>query len=1063
MPQSHLKFHSSHGKRNVLVADDEFINREILGAILQEDYEVLFAADGSETLDLMRQNRETLSLVLLDLLMPKMSGIEVLKAMRADAELSKIPVIVLTSEQSAEIESLKLGAVDFIPKPYPDAGVVLARVQRNIEFNEDRETLASTERDALTGLYNKEFFFRYAEQFDQFHHDLEMDAILLDINHFHMINERYGKAYGDEVLQRVGEKVHEIVQDSGGIVSRRESDTFMVYCPHRSDYKAILETASIGLSGEQTSDNRVRLRMGVYSNVDKTIEMERRFDRAKLAADMVKGSFTNPIGIYDSNMHDRELYAEQLIEGFSRAIANNEFTVFFQPKFDVRPSTPVLASAEALVRWVHPELGMVSPGIFIPIFEENGLIHQLDEYVWRETARQVRRWKDAFGFSVPISVNVSRVDLYDPDLLNTLKTILFENDLSASDLMLEITESAYTQDSVQIVETVGKLRAYGFFIEMDDFGTGYSSLNMLSSLPIDALKLDMQFIRTAFKEGGTTQMLDVVIQIAKLLAVPVVAEGVETELQLDTLRHLGCDLIQGYFFSKPVPAKDFEAFILQKKEAMKNAVPEEDRFASASAVLLEKQNASGLSSEAVGEKEENPALSSGSSRISGSALQLRRINILFSLLAAIAAIALFLSDFAVTLGYQRMEQASTRYIAAQLAATEMESGSDYLTDRVRCFVVTGELSYLEEFFEEVNVTRRRDHAVESLEALFGSDSSAIVSLNKALELSNTLVGTEYHAMRLALEAEDFDLSLIPEDISGIELTAEEKKLSDAELHSRAESLVFDDNYIAFKANIRENVDQCTEALIRNSQAELETASNRLSQLVNLQSFFVVLFVLVVVGFVSVIRSQIRRPIMTMVEKMKAQERISPVGAKELQFVAQTYNEMLEANNNAREELRKEAFRDTLTGLNNRSAFDILISNVDTEHIAFLIVDVDNFKTVNDQYGHAVGDRVLRRVAEVLQHSFRSVDILCRFGGDEFVVVMTRINSSMQQLVRDKIKRANDILLNPKDDLPPVSLSVGVAFSDRKNPQSDIFNDADTALYRVKQSGRNGCAFYGEEN
>ena len=160
-----------------------------------------------------------------------------------------------------------------------------------------------------------------------------------------------------------------------------------------------------------------------------------------------------------------------------------------------------------------------------------------------------------------------------------------------------------------------------------------------------------------------------------------------------------------------------------------------------------------------------------------------------------------------------------------------------------------------------------------------------------------------------------------------------------------------------------------------------------------------------------------------------------------------------------ERLSHEASHDALTGLFNRGAYDMLMESVDTSHIALLVVDIDFFKSINDTYGHAVGDRVLKRVAEVLQASFRSVDIICRFGGDEFVVVMTRVNSSMGQLVVNKVKRANEILSNPKDDLPPVTLSVGVAFSDRSKPQGDIFSDADTALYRVKQNGRGNCAIY----
>ena len=177
--------------------------------------------------------------------------------------------------------------------------------------------------------------------------------------------------------------------------------------------------------------------------------------------------------------------------------------------------------------------------------------------------------------------------------------------------------------------------------------------------------------------------------------------------------------------------------------------------------------------------------------------------------------------------------------------------------------------------------------------------------------------------------------------------------------------------------------------------------------------------------------------------MQAQEIIPPTGVEELRFVTRTYNTILLENKQVHEKLTHEASHDALTGLFNRGAYDLLMESADTEHMALILVDVDNFKGVNDTYGHAVGDRVLKRVADILRGSFRSVDILCRIGGDEFAVVMTRANSSMGQLVRNKINRANELLQHPKDDLPPVSLSVGVAFSDRENPQGDIFKDADT--------------------
>ena len=485
-------------KRLILVVEDEAVNRAILGSVLEKDYEVIYAGDGTEALQKASENKAILSLIILDLIMPGMQGQEVLRRVRADSEYQDIPVIVASGDQSQEIECLNAGASDFIQKPYPEHGVILARVRRTIELFEGRKIIHSTERDPLTGLYNREFFFSYAEQYDQHHRDTPMDAIVLDINRFGIINERYGRAYADEVLRRVGEKAREMVHGEGGIVCRREADIFLVYCPHREDYKAILDNASMGLAGDQNANNRVRLRMGVYSNVDKSLELERRFDRAKIASDSVRNSFTRNIGVFDDTLHKAEMYSEQLIEDFPKAVEEGQFKVFFQPKYNITGDKPYLAGTEALVRWQHPELGMISPGVFIPLFEENGLIQDLDHFVWRQAARQIRIWKDEIGYTVPVSVNVSRVDMYDANIVYSLLDILEESKLEAGDLHLEVTESAYAEDAEQIIETVKRLRSMGFLVEMDDFGTGYSSLNMLSTLPIDVLKLDMQFIRTAF-------------------------------------------------------------------------------------------------------------------------------------------------------------------------------------------------------------------------------------------------------------------------------------------------------------------------------------------------------------------------------------------------------------------------------------------------------------------------------------------------------------------------------------------------------------------------------------
>ena len=247
-----------------------------------------------------------------------------------------------------------------------------------------------------------------------------------------------------------------------------------------------------------------------------------------MAADTVKGSFTDCIAFYNKTLHEKEVYAERLLDEFQRAIDEKQFCVYFQPKYNIRSEKPVLCGAEALVRWIHPELGVISPGIFIPLFENNGLVRKLDFYVWRETVSQIAQWKKQYGSTVPVSVNVSRIDMLDPDLVETLCGLVQSYGLDFSDLHLEITESAYTEDAQQIIATVNSMRDAGFVIEMDDFGSGYSSLNMISHLPIDVMKLDMLFIRNAFSERGNLRLLKVIIDIAEILSVPMIAEGVET-------------------------------------------------------------------------------------------------------------------------------------------------------------------------------------------------------------------------------------------------------------------------------------------------------------------------------------------------------------------------------------------------------------------------------------------------------------------------------------------------------------------------------------------------------
>jgi len=551
-------------KRQVLVVDDEQINRDMLGYILSQDYGVLYASNGKEALEQLDRNPQ-ISAVLLDLMMPVMDGFEVLKARQQDDDLKKIPFIVLTSEKDAEVESLRNGANDFIPKPYDMPEVIRARVEKTIDLSENTALIRTVEHDELTKLFRREFFYQYCDKIDKYNQG-DMDAVLMDISHFHLVNEMYGKSFGDDLLKRVAEHVQAFVAPRRGIASRSESDKFLMYLPTGSDYEPLLEEIHESVNSMREGALNVRMRLGVYEKVDKTIEPERRFDRAKVACDMVRDNYNQFIGRYDKSMHEYELYNEQLVSDMESALRNREFIVYYQPKFNIQGEKPSLRSAEALIRWKHSRHGLISPGIFVPLFEKNGMIQKLDRFVWEEAAAQIRRWKEKYGVTVPISVNVSRVDIYDPELVDRFVKLMQSNDLDPADYHLEITESAYTENSDQIVHIVDELRTLGFHVEMDDFGSGYSSLNMLTELPIDALKLDMKFINGMQEDDRKRHMVELMIDIANYLGVPVIAEGVEKEEQMRILKQIGCSAVQGYYFSPPIPAEKFEELIEEHKE-----------------------------------------------------------------------------------------------------------------------------------------------------------------------------------------------------------------------------------------------------------------------------------------------------------------------------------------------------------------------------------------------------------------------------------------------------------------------------------------------------------------
>ena len=549
-------------RRTLLIADDDEISGDILASFFEKDYDILRAYTGRETLQVISSHLETIDLVLLDIYMPDLDGFHVLKERQENPEIKKIPVIVMTGEVDIEHECFKLGVNDFIKKPFEDPEIIVARVERMIELYEDRSIIKEVKIDHLTNLYSFEFFKKFCLQFDAAYPNIKKDMISVNVTRFRLINELYGKKFADDVLRNIAEYLKGYVNEHKGFASHHGTGDFLLYCPHIENDDLFVKGLLAHLE-KLINPSSVHLHVGIYPNVDPSLDKDIAIGRAVNLSERIQGD-SEIYCIFDEEIEKKSVFEEELINGFKDALKSHQFKVFYQPKYKIQGPKNILSSAEALVRWEHPKYGMISPGVFIPLFETNGFIQALDSYVFEEVAKQQARWKEELGFYLPVSVNVSRVDVHNPNLEKKILEAVDSCGVPHDKYYLEITESAYSQDKQEILDLVNSLREKGFFIEVDDFGSGYSSLNVISELPFDVLKIDMVFMKKIDEHPMNKDIGQMVLALCKRFGVTSVVEGVETEEHYRFLKENGCDVVQGYYFSKPLPLKDFTELL--KKE-----------------------------------------------------------------------------------------------------------------------------------------------------------------------------------------------------------------------------------------------------------------------------------------------------------------------------------------------------------------------------------------------------------------------------------------------------------------------------------------------------------------
>ncbi|HPE38923.1 MAG TPA: EAL domain-containing protein [Bacillota bacterium] len=416
------------------------------------------------------------------------------------------------------------------------------------------ELRVRAEYDECTGIYNRYAFFTTTRRMLDENPDKDYILIRWDIARFRVFNDVFGVEAGDELLRVMAQEIKRTV-DGRGTYGRIEADHFAI-CIEESLIDIPSITTSIAAELKKYPYNfEISPSFGIYQIKKRELPVEIMSDRAALALRSVKGNFVRLYAYYDDNMRADLVREQEIVNEMRSALESGKFCIYLQPQFN--HATGKLFGAEALVRWNHPTKGLISPGSFIPIFEKNGFITQLDEYIWECACVQISEWLKADKMPVPISVNISRLDLYNTNLITVLEGLLEKYKVPHELLRLEITESAYVENPIQLIGIVKQLQALGYHVEMDDFGSGYSSLNTLKDVPVDLLKIDMKFLEKDKEYGRGGSILNSIVRMAKWLRLPVLAEGVETIEQADFLKSIGCNLVQGYFYSRPIPTSEF--------------------------------------------------------------------------------------------------------------------------------------------------------------------------------------------------------------------------------------------------------------------------------------------------------------------------------------------------------------------------------------------------------------------------------------------------------------------------------------------------------------------------
>ncbi len=438
-----------------------------------------------------------------------------------------------------------------------DAGSFLSIRDNTEEQKTLQKEMYNATHDGLTNLYTKDYFLKKTEELLRSDDEKHYVAVYANVSNFKLINDIFGTGFGDYCLKVIAEKIRETAPE-GCTYGRMVGDTFGMCIPADCFDDAELETA---LGHFKVNDGKlehtVLIHMGVYFIPDKNIDVSVMFDRARMAVNTIKNDYQIFVAYYDDAMRNQVLWDQNISSHLGEAITEKQIIPYLQPIVDT-DGKPV--GAEALVRWIHPQLGFLSPAKFVPVFERNGMIAEVDKYMWRCACEILAKWKEE-GLNLFVSINISPKDFYFMDVVSVIISYADKYNIDRSRLRIEITESVMMDDNRYRMRIMNDFREAGFIVEIDDFGSGYSSLNMLKDMPVDIIKIDMGFLNRSQVNDRAQKILHNIINMNSDLGIVSLTEGVETDEQYRMLLDMGCRLFQGYHFAKPMPVAEFEDWV----------------------------------------------------------------------------------------------------------------------------------------------------------------------------------------------------------------------------------------------------------------------------------------------------------------------------------------------------------------------------------------------------------------------------------------------------------------------------------------------------------------------